>query len=45
MPAGGTLEVSLEEHGGYSAATFVDSGPGLAPEIVPRLFEPFGTTK
>ena len=29
----------------YAAITVADNGPGIAPEIAARLFEPYATTK
>ena len=31
--------------GEYLKLTFLDSGPGIAPEILPRVFDPYFTTK
>ena len=31
--------------GDYAVVTVADSGPGIPPEVQPRLFEPFFTTK
>jgi two-component system, NtrC family, sensor histidine kinase HydH len=46
MPRGGVLEVtSREAVGGAVELEVRDTGPGLAPEILPRLFEPFASTK
>jgi PAS domain S-box-containing protein len=44
-PAERTLAVSTFRRDGYINVTIVDSGSGLAPEVVDRLFEPFVTTK
>jgi PAS domain S-box-containing protein len=47
MPDGGRLEVSAErtlEPPGI-AVHFADSGPGISPENLPQLFQPFYTTK
>jgi two-component system sensor kinase FixL len=37
--------VSSAEEAGCLHITVCDTGPGFAPEIVPKLFEPFTTTK
>jgi signal transduction histidine kinase len=46
MPHGGTLDVRLRgpEHGWVELSVH-DSGPGIAPAIQPRLFEPFVSDK
>jgi two-component system, NtrC family, sensor histidine kinase HydH len=46
MPRGGSLEVSLGApvHGQIELRVR-DSGPGIAPELLPRLFEPFVSSK
>jgi len=41
MGPGGRLEVSVSGR----EVSFADSGPGLAPEVLERLFAPFVTTK
>jgi len=51
MPEGGTIAiVSANEPAGAEAPTRVrvtlaDSGPGIAPELRERVFEPFFSTK
>ena len=49
MPRGGTLHVELgqEVHEGRPVArvAITDSGPGISPEGLARLFQPFYTTK
>ncbi|MBX9580454.1 MAG: hypothetical protein K2X87_09110 [Gemmataceae bacterium] len=45
MPAGGTLSVTAREGHGRVAVEVADTGPGLAKAILPRLFEPFASTK
>jgi signal transduction histidine kinase len=42
---GGTIRVGLRRAGGRLCVEVRDDGPGVAPEIVGRLFEPFCTTK
>lgn len=39
-----TLRTAVNEHGEVEI-TVSDSGPGVAPAIVPHLFQPFSTTK
>ena len=42
----GTVTVTLGAEGARAATLTVrDSGPGIAPEIAARLFEPYATTK
>jgi two-component system NtrC family sensor kinase len=43
--AGGRVQVSLAEREGTAEVAIEDSGPGVPPELRPRLFEPFFTTK
>jgi len=45
MPTGGSLTISAAAHGDGVRLTVADSGPGIPPEIVERLFEPWATTK
>jgi PAS domain S-box-containing protein len=57
MPAGGRIRataalVALEgdnpEHlpaGRYARLTFTDTGTGIAPDLLPRVFDPYFTTK
>jgi PAS domain S-box-containing protein len=39
------LTVSTIAHDGAAEAVFADNGPGFAPEIMKKLFEPFFSTK
>jgi signal transduction histidine kinase len=46
MPNGGRLEVRLERGAGNAQTITVrDNGPGIAPTLLPRLFEPFVSSK
>jgi CheY-like chemotaxis protein len=45
MPAGGTLVIQTRRAGGAIAIRVHDTGVGIAPEILPRIFEPFFKTK
>jgi PAS domain S-box-containing protein len=41
----GTLRIRLRKTDGHIQVTFEDDGPGIAPEILPNIFDPFYTTK
>jgi len=45
MPNGGTLRVQTHRGGDTSRIEIGDSGPGIPSNVVPRVFEPFYTTK
>jgi len=45
MPNGGTLAFRTAEHDGEIQAAIQDSGPGIAPENLDKIFEAFFTTK
>lgn len=46
MPEGGSLEVRLPPPSdGHVELHVLDRGPGIAPELFPRLFDPFVSTK
>jgi signal transduction histidine kinase len=42
---GGTLRLALAAAGGQAILTIADDGPGIAPEVLDKLFQPFVTTK
>jgi signal transduction histidine kinase len=47
MPDGGQLRVSTnrtDDPAGVNVS-FADTGPGIAPDALPRIFDPFYTTK
>jgi PAS domain S-box-containing protein len=41
----GTLRIRLGKTATLVSATFQDDGPGIAPDILPNIFDPFYTTK
>ena len=41
MKTGGTLTVGVEEFGPDWQVTFADTGPGMSPQMVEKVFEPF----
>lgn len=45
MPDGGTLTVSASQDKGKVMLHFADTGKGIDPEVLHRLFEPFFSTK
>jgi two-component system nitrogen regulation sensor histidine kinase NtrY len=42
---GGAVSISTDTDGHYVTFSVADNGPGIAPEIAARLFEPYATTK
>jgi signal transduction histidine kinase len=42
---GGALTVSTQRAGGEVEVRVADTGPGISPELLPRIFEPFFSTK
>ncbi len=45
MSSGGKLGVKVKLDNNEMIISFYDTGPGIQPEIIPRIFEPFYTTK
>jgi two-component system, NtrC family, sensor histidine kinase PilS len=41
MPQGGTLTISVEDSGNSWELSFADTGPGMSPQLVEKVFEPF----
>jgi signal transduction histidine kinase len=45
MPQGGSLEITLAATATGVRLTMADSGSGIPPDVLPRIFEPWVTTK
>lgn len=41
MKQNGTLTIALEEYGGDWQLSFADTGPGMSPQMLEKIFEPF----
>jgi two-component system, NtrC family, sensor histidine kinase KinB len=40
-PAGGTITVGIERERKVARVSVTDTGPGIDPEVLPRIFEPY----
>jgi signal transduction histidine kinase len=45
MPGGGWLNIEARLADGQVEVTVADSGPGLSPDVLTKVFQPFNTTK
>ena len=45
MPKGGTVTVEVTRTDGRIGLVVADTGVGIAPDVLPRIYEPFFTTK
>jgi signal transduction histidine kinase len=45
MPRGGRLELAVRREGAQVVFGVSDSGPGIPADLLPRIFEPYVTTK
>jgi signal transduction histidine kinase len=45
MEEGGQVELSAKPEGGRVVVRVADNGPGIAPSILPRIFQPHFSTK
>jgi len=45
MPEGGLLRVTVRREGDSAVVSVADEGSGIAPELMPRIFELYFTTK
>jgi len=45
MGGQGELRVKTYAHDGCVAVEIADNGPGIPPDVLPRILEPFFTTK
>jgi PAS domain S-box-containing protein len=45
LTTGGLVEIVLAAEDGHVAVTIRDNGPGIPPEVMGRIFEPYFTTK
>jgi signal transduction histidine kinase len=45
MPDGGTLQIKTEQAGHFFMVRIIDNGTGIPAEILPKIYDPFFTTK
>ena len=45
MPNGGQLTLGIHQENGYTVISITDTGEGIAPDMIERIFTPFVTTK
>ena len=45
LPPGGTVRLELRPRGNRIELAVADNGPGMVPEVLDRVFEPYFTTK
>jgi len=45
MPLGGTLRIAIHRDHQFAAVEVADEGEGISPEVLPRIFELYFTTK
>jgi signal transduction histidine kinase len=45
MPTGGTATLTCDRKGDEAVITLSDTGVGISPDVLPRIFSPFFTTK
>jgi signal transduction histidine kinase len=45
MPEGGSLTFQAAQDNEHVALSLIDTGTGIAPDILPKIFNPFFTTK
>jgi signal transduction histidine kinase len=41
----GRIRISLRPAGGQVEIEFADNGPGIPPDVLPRIFDPYFTTR
>jgi signal transduction histidine kinase len=45
MPGGGEITLRTRQEGDFVLVSVIDNGPGIPPEVLPHILEPFYTTK